>query len=323
MSVATATDAEVIQDWDALDDAGEEREAEATPSPTPAEQRVPEQDAPSPDTTAQRETVAPQGETQDERATRLAELEKRNAELEAKMAAREWSSEGRYRAELKRRELLEAELTQVRQRSQDEDGTLRSQYQAAIDRANAEDNPIGARALAAELDAQLAKRELARVRQDQERTSKEAQELAALAKNSQLQQAGEMVRQAAIPSLRGHVQSIVGGLELDADDTAILLGMAITPDMEYATRNYPPEVVGQMVEARWDYLIQQGEAMKQRQVARNQQAGRANGDFTRETGGAGPGRGDLDKAFEEADFEDALAMVSEGYTPPVKGKRRR
>jgi hypothetical protein len=49
----------------------------------------------------------------------------------------------------------------------------------------------------------------------------------------------------------------------------------------------------------------------------------ADGGFVREGGGGGAGPQDLDKAFAESDFEDALALINEGYVPPTKGKRRR
>ena len=161
MSAVATTDAEIVQDWESLDDAGDEQE-QLTSSPPPTEHRAPEPESISPDTTVAQETPAPPKETPDERATRLAELEAQNAELQRQMAAREWSSEGRYRAEQKKNQLLQEQLQAFQAQNQDEDAKLTRQYQAAIERASAEDNPIGARALQAELRAELLERQVAR-----------------------------------------------------------------------------------------------------------------------------------------------------------------
>lgn len=323
MSVAPATDAEVVQDWDDLDDAGPEQDAEAPSSPEPAEQRAPRTDAAPPDTTAEpTDTPTPAAETPDERATRLAELESRNAELERQMANREWSSEGRYRAEVKKREQLEERLKTLEQQRTDEDGTLTRQYEAAIARAQAEENPVGARALQAELRAELAERKYQRELDQRTRAEREAAELAAHTKDFQVRQAGEEVRRAAIPTLRAEVARLQAAYELSADDARDLAAVVITDDLDYLTKNAPPEVVAQVTYQRFGLLEQRATALRERQVAQNVREASANGDFTRETGGAGGAR-DLDKAFQDADFEDALALINEGYVPPQRGKRRR
>ena len=323
MSVAPATDAEVVQDWADLDDAGAEQD-EPSSSQEPAEQRAPRTDAAPPDTTAAPTDTptTPTAETPDERAARLTELEARNAELERQMANREWSSEGRYRAEVKKRELLEARLTTIEQQRTDEDGTLTRQYEAAIARAQADENPVGARALQAELRAELAERKFTRAEEQRTRAEREAAELASHTKDFQVRQAGEQVRQAAIPTLQAEVQRLAAEMELSPDDARDLLSVVVTDDLKYLTQNAPPEVVAQVTYQRFGLLEQRAQALRARQVQQNVGEARQNGDFIRETGGAGGAR-DLDKAFQDADFEDALALINEGYTPPQKGKRRR
>lgn len=324
MSVAPATDAAVVQDWDDLDDAGPEQEPVSS-SNEPAEQRAPEPAPATPEPTAEPtdDPARPQtAETPDERAQRLAELEARNAELERQMANREWSSEGRYRAEVKKRELLEERLKSLEQQNADEDAKLTRQYTDAIARLKAEDNEVGARALQAELRAELAERKFQRAEEQRTRAEREAAELASHTKEYELRRAGEEVRQAAIPTLQAEVARLAQEYSLAADDARDLAAVVITDDLKYLTQNAPPEVVAQVTYQRFGLLEQRAQALRERQVQQNVQQSAANGDFIRETGGAGGAR-DLDKAFAEADFEDALELINEGYVPPQRGKRRR
>ena len=321
MSAVATTDAEIVQDWESLDDAGDEQEQVAS-SPPPTEHRAPEAEPTSPDTTVA-QTEPPARETPDERATRLAELEAQNAELQRQMAAREWSSEGRYRAEQKKNQLLQEQLQAFQAQNQDEDAKLTRQYQAAIERASAEDNPIGARALQAELRAELLERQVAREKQERERAERERTEIASTTREWQVRQAGEQVRQAAIPSLRTDIAQLAREMELSADDTSDLLAFTVTPDLTYLVGNAPPEVVAQVYYQKLTAAQQRATALRERQVAQNVNKATADGGFVREGGGGGAGPQDLDKAFAESDFEDALALINEGYVPPTKGKRRR
>lgn len=322
MSAVATTDAEIVQDWESLDDAGDEQEQVAS-SPPPTERQAPEAESISPDTTAATLTEPPARETPDERATRLAELEAQNAELQRQMAAREWSSEGRYRAEQKKNQLLQEQLQAFQAQNQDEDAKLTRQYQAAIERASAEDNPVGARALQAELRAELLERQVAREKQERERAERERTEIASTTREWQVRQAGEQVRQAAIPSLRSDIAQLAREMELSADDTSDLLAFTVTPDLTYLVGNAPPEVVAQVYYQKLTAAQQRATALRERQVAQNVNKATADGGFVREGGGSGAGPQDLDKAFAESDFEDALALINEGYVPPTKGKRRR
>ncbi len=322
MSAVATTDAEIVQDWESLDGAGDEQE-QLTSSPPPTERQAPEAEPTSPDTTVAQETPAPPKETPDERATRLAELEAQNAELQRQMAAREWSSEGRYRAEQKKNQLLQEQLQAFQAQNQDEDAKLTRQYQAAIERASAEDNPVGARALQAELRAELLERQVAREKQERERAERERTEIASTTREWQVRQAGEQVRQAAIPSLRSDIANLAREMELSADDTSDLLAFTVTPDLTYLVGNAPPEVVAQVYYQKLTAAQQRATALRERQVANNVNKATADGGFVREGGGGGAGPQDLDKAFAESDFEDALALINEGYVPPTKGKRRR
>ena len=324
MSAVATTDAEIVQDWDSLDDAGDEREAGVSPSIIPTERQAPEPESISPDTTvANANEPAPQRETPDERATRLAQLEERNAELERQMAAREWSSEGRYRAEQKKNQLLQEQLQAANQRDLGEDERLTAQYQRAIANAVADGDEPRVVALRADLRAELAERKATRLEQEQARVSKEAQELAAHTREWQVRQAGEQVRQAAIPSLRADVTALAQEMELSAADVQDLLAFTVTPDLTYLTQNAPPEVVAQVYYQKLTAAQQRATALRERQVAQNVNQATQSGAFNREGGGGGAGPQDLDKAFEESDFEDALALIDEGYVPPTKGKRRR
>ena len=322
MSAVATTDAEIVQDWESLDDAGDEQE-QVTSSPPPTEHRAPEAESISPDTTAATLTEPPARETPDERATRLAELEAENAKLQQQIANREWSSQGRFIQEQKKNQILQEQLQEFQKQSQDEDAKLTRQYQAAIERASAEDNPIGARALQAELRAELLERQVAREKQERERAERERTEIASTTREWQVRQAGEQVRQAAIPSLRTDIAQLAREMELSADDTSDLLAFTVTPDLTYLVGNAPPEVVAQVYYQKLTAAQQRATALRERQVANNVNKATADGGFVREGGGGGAGPQDLDKAFAESDFEDALALINEGYVPPTKGKRRR
>lgn len=321
MSAVAATDAEVVQSWDDLDDAGGEQEQPSS-SNTATDQRAPDEPVASPDTTVAT-SEAPAGETKDERAERLAALESRNAELERQMAAREWSSEGRYRAEQKKNQLLQEQLQTISKQYEDEDAKLTRTYDAAIARAQAEDNEIGARALQAEKRAELLQRQFDRAEQQRTQAERQATEIASSTHEWQVRYMGEQVRQAAIPTLQAEAAQLASEYELSPEDTKDLLSVVVTDDLRYLTQNAPPDVVAQVTYQRFEMLEQRATMLRERQVQANLRNAQQNGDFTRESGGSGAGRGDLDKAFAEADFEDALAMVSEGYVPPSKGKRRR
>jgi len=321
MSAVATTDAEIVQDWESLDDAGDEQE-QLTSSPPPTEHRAPEPEPTSPETTVA-QTEPPARETPDERATRLAELEAENAKLQQQIANREWSSQGRFIQEQKKNQILQEQLQEFQKQNQDEDAKLTRQYQAAIERASAEDNPVGARALQAELRAELLERQVAREKQDRERAERERTEIASTTREWQVRQAGEQVRQAAIPSLRTDVAQLAREMELSADDTGDLLAFTVTPDLTYLTQNAPPEVVAQVYYQKLTAAQQRATALRERQVANNVNKATADGGFVREGGGGGAGPQDLDKAFAESDFEDALALINEGYVPPTKGKRRR
>lgn len=324
MSAVATTDAEIVQDWDSLDDAGDEREAGVSPSIIPTERQAPEPESISPDTTvANANEPAPQRETPDERATRLAELEAQNAELQRQIANREWSSQGRYIQEQKKAQLLQQELDAIKARSLDEDADTTYRYQAEISKANASGDELRAGALQDRLDAILAKREVQRLREETERATKHASELASTTREWQVRQAGEQVRQAAIPSLRADVTALAQEMELSAADVQDLLAFTVTPDLTYLTQNAPPEVVAQVYYQKLTAAQQRATALRERQVAQNVNTLTNNGAFNREGGGGGAGPQDLDKAFEESDFEDALALIDEGYVPPTKGKRRR
>lgn len=327
MSVAERADAlEVLNDWDDLDT------PEATP-PAPQPRQQPDRPDPESETQdhrpafGQADPATPVAEQQDQQPQETPEqvLQRvlaENAELQRKMAAREWSSEGRYRAEAKKNEQLQERLKALESERQGADDFLRQNAEQRIAQFLANGDQQNAQNVRYALEAELAKRELAREREDKALAQRHAQELAqAQAQHEQVQR-GRQVQQAFAPALLSDAKDLAGQLGLDEDDTRDLLEFAAPPSLRKLALNTPPEVLGQLAIDQWDAISQRAAALQQRKVARNQ----ASFDTTRERAGGGASR-DLAKEFDEADdWEAALAVIDAGYVEPPsrhRGARRR
>lgn len=321
MSVAERTDAlELINDWDELDTPEESAEVqpeEIEDRPDTAvttQERQPEVRQADPATpvaeTQQQPTETPQQQ--------IARIMAENAELQRKMEAREWSSEGRYRAEAKKNEQLTERLKSLEAERTNADDLLRNVAQQRIDQYRASGDQASAQNVQLALENELLKRERTREREDRAVAERHAQELAAEQAERQRMEHGRKVQAAFAPALLTDTQALARQLDLDEADTADLLEFAAPPSLRKLALNAPPEVLGQLAIDQWEVIHGRALALQARKVRRNQDAF----DTTRETTGSGATR-DLDKEFADADDDEALEMLLNGYEPPQQGKRRR
>lgn len=317
MSVAERQDAlEVVSDWDQLDTQEDDSsEAQAQEQATQPDPEVTTQDRQQQQADPATPVAAAEQETP---AQYIARLQAENAELQRKMEAREWSSEGRYRAEVKKNEQLAERLKSVETERKSSDDLLTdmaerriAQFMQAGDQTNAQNVRLG-------LEAELAKRELAREREDRAVAQRHAEELQQAQVQNERMQAGRQVQAAFIPTMQAEAMAAAQHFGLDESETQDLVAFATPRSLRALAPNAPPEVLGQMAMEQYQAIVERAQQYQARRVKSNQE----NYDTTRETAGGGASR-DLDKEFADADFFDGLDLISAGYQPPQKGKRRR
>lgn len=322
MSIAERQDAlETVNDWDELDTPEESAEVrpqeyEARPDPQDVTQeRQPVEQVADPAT--------PVAETQTETVEQqLARIAAENAELQRKIQDREWSDRGRFLAEQKKNQQLQEQIQALTNERKGEDDALRQQYDSAIAQQIAAGNEVGAERLRDRLEAQLAKRELARLQQDLSLKERQSQELVQAQAEHERTSRGRQVQAAFVPMLLQEAQAAAQHFGLDESDAQDLLAFAAPKSLRSLAPNAPPEVLGQLAKEQYGAIIERAQALQARRVRQNQQGF----DTTRERTGNGASR-DLAKEFDEADDWDAgLAAIDAGYVEPQsrhRGARRR
>lgn len=322
MSIAERTDAlEVINDWDELDTP--ESSAEVEP------QQI--EDRPDPEVTTQDHRLddrqeapaTPVAATQQQPPTetveaRLARIEAENADLLQKIANREWSSQGRFLAEQKKNEQLAERLKALETERSNADEFLTSVAEQRKQQYLQSGDRVGAQNVELALENELLKRQTAREREDRQIAQRHAEELAAATREHQQMEHGRKVQAAFAPALLQDTQALAQQLGFDEAETADLLEFAAPASLRKLALNAPPEVLGQLAIDQWEAIHGRATAMQARRVRQNQAAF----DTTRETTASGATR-DFDKEFEDANDDEALEMLLNGYEPPQRGKRRR
>lgn len=321
MSVAERQDAlEVVNEWDDLDT--QEQSSEAQPQET--------DDRPDPEATTQDRrpetgTEAPATPVADSPEARLLRIEAEIAQERAEKARlqkmiddREWSDRGRLKQAQKELELTKTRLAEIESARASEDDILRERYDTAIAQQIAAGNDLGAKALRSELRAEMAERKAGRLEQAQQWEQHQRQELEQAQAEDKRMRAGREVQSAFIPTMQAEAVAAAKQFGLDEAETEDLVAFATPRSLRSLAPNAPPEVLGQLAMEQYAAIVERAQQYQARRVQRNQQSF----DTTRETAGNGATR-DLDKEWEEADFDEANELLRQGYVPKEKGKRRR
>jgi hypothetical protein len=326
MSVAERADAlEVVNDWDDLD-TPEQQPAEVRPQPqtyqpdpeSETQERQPQQEQVDPATPVAEQQQAPT-ETPDQILQRvLAE----NADLQKKIANREWSDRGRVLSLEKQLAQRDERLQAIEASRLTDDQARQQQYDQAISQQLAAGNQEGAERLRLSLRAELAEKALQREREDKAIAQRHAQELQQAQTDHERTARGRQVQAAFIPTMQAEAMAAAQQYGLDESDTEDLIAFATPKSLRALAPNAPPEILGQMAMEQYQAIIERATALQQRRVQRNQQSF----DTTRERAGGGSSR-DLAKEFNEADdFDSALEAIDAGYVEPqsrYRGSRRR